>query len=112
MYVYACVDSTRQTTSLVNPDSLVQEIEGYIINDYTYVKLRDVAEKFDFLLEWDGAANQITIDTEASYLASDYIPPKRIQRFGRGKRLNQAGCCLSMKCLSFPMKLGMVWFIS
>lgn len=115
MYVYACVDSTRQTTSLVNPDSLVQEIEGYIINDYTYVKLRDVAEKFDFLLEWDGAANQITIDTEASYLASDYIPPKRTDtKVWAGKAVESSRMLFinEMPILSYEIGDGMVYIVA
>lgn len=43
------------------------ELEAYTINGNNYFKLRDVASVFDFGVTWDGAQNQIVIDTAAGY---------------------------------------------
>lgn len=71
---YACADKFR--AKAIMSDSLLQKVESYSIDDYTYAKLRDIARIFDFSLKWNEAENQIEINTEASYLSSVYIPPK------------------------------------
>ncbi len=72
--VYACVDDAYQKRAMMS-DNLIVKIEGYTIEDTTYVKLRDVARAFDFALSWDAAQNRIEIDTETAYLASAYPRP-------------------------------------
>lgn len=42
-------------------------LEAYTINGNNYFKLRDVAAVFNFGVTWDGALNQIAIDTTADY---------------------------------------------
>ena len=51
--------------------------DGYSIEDYNYIKLRDMADVFDFGVRWDGAQSRIEIDTELPYVLSDYTPPAR-----------------------------------
>ncbi len=51
--------------------------DGYTIEDYNYIKLRDIADAFDFGVRWDGAQSRIEIDTELPYVLSDYTPPAR-----------------------------------
>lgn len=51
--------------------------DGYTIEDYNYIKLRDMADVFDFGVRWDGAQSRIEIDTELPYVLSDYTPPAR-----------------------------------
>lgn len=52
-------------------------VDGYTIEDYNYIKLRDMADVFDFGVRWDGAQSRIEIDTELPYVLSDYTPPAR-----------------------------------
>lgn len=68
-------DSTIQVDA---PFVAVQsKCDGYTIEDYNYIKLRDMADVFDFGVRWDGAQSRIEIDTELSYVLSDYTPPAR-----------------------------------
>lgn len=43
----------------------------YAINDYNYVKLRDVGAALDFGVEWDANARSIVINTGAHYTADN-----------------------------------------
>lgn len=46
-------------------DGQQANLDAYSINNFTYFKLRDIAEKIDFEVEWDG--QKITINTADSY---------------------------------------------
>lgn len=43
------------------------ELAAYTISGTNYFQLRDLAKALDFSVEWDGAANQIIIDTTTGY---------------------------------------------
>lgn len=45
------------------------EMKAYNINNYNYFKLRDLAQAMDFGVLWDGATNQISIETAKTYRA-------------------------------------------
>lgn len=56
---------TNQSKIYMDGEELA--LEAYTINGNNYFKLRDVAAVFDFGVAWDGAQNQIVIDTTAAY---------------------------------------------
>ena len=56
------------TKSRILLDGLDVDFKAYNIEGNNYFKLRDVAETFDFLIEWDGKNNTIKIDTSEWYL--------------------------------------------
>lgn len=56
---------TNQSKIYLNGEEIT--LESYTINGNNYFKLRDIAAVFDFGVSWDGALNQIVIDTAASY---------------------------------------------
>lgn len=45
-------------------DGRKTEFTAYTINDYSYFKLRDIAETFNLGVSWDAKANTISIDTK------------------------------------------------
>lgn len=47
----------------------VYTIEAYTINDYTYYKLRNLAELMDFGIEWNEALSGIEMNTTTKYVA-------------------------------------------
>lgn len=63
----AVMGSTNQSTIYLNGEVIA--LDAYTINGSNYFKLRDVAAVFDFGVAWDGALNQIVIDTAAGYVA-------------------------------------------
>lgn len=81
--LFLYTDLTRSTGGLyTSMHPLYAEIvpyvvDGYTIEDYNYIKLRDMADVFDFGVRWDGAQSRIEIDTELPYVLSDYTPPAR-----------------------------------
>jgi hypothetical protein len=58
------------TTSKILIDGKEVAFTAYNIDDNNYFKLRDIGEAFDFRVDWDGAANTITLDTGLSYAAN------------------------------------------
>lgn len=44
-------------------DRLPTDLSSYLIDGNSYFKLRDVADLFNFTVEWDGTSNTIIIDT-------------------------------------------------
>lgn len=56
---------TNQSKIYIDGEELA--LEAYTINGNNYFKLRDVAAVFDFGVAWDGAQNQIVIDTAVGY---------------------------------------------
>lgn len=58
-----------QTTSLIYLDGYALPLRAYNIADNNYFQLREVAQVFDFSVEWDNAAQTIRIDTDRPYTA-------------------------------------------
>lgn len=56
-------------TVLVNGKQV--SFEAYAINDYNYVKLRDVGAALDFGVEWGANARAIVINTGTHYIADN-----------------------------------------
>lgn len=48
-------------------DGKAEKVSAYTIQDYTYYKLRDLAQLVDFGVTWDEKNTMIDIDTSASY---------------------------------------------
>ena len=57
------------TTAKVFVDGTEVSFTAYNINGNNYFKLRDLGEKLDFLVEWNGADNQVII---GSHMAVSY----------------------------------------
>lgn len=55
------------TTSVIYKDGLPITPAAYLIGQNNYFKLRDIAELFNFSVEWDNDAMCILIDTSKSY---------------------------------------------
>ena len=55
------------TTSKIYLDGKEVTLTAYNIEGNNYFKLRDIAEAFDFSVEWDGVRNTIIIDTSRGY---------------------------------------------
>ena len=58
-----------QTTSCIYLDGHALPLRAYNIADNNYFQLREVAQVFDFSVEWDNAAKTIRIDTDRPYTA-------------------------------------------
>ncbi len=58
---------TNQSKIYINGEEIA--LQAYTIGGNNYFKLRDVGEVFDFGIAWDGALNQIVIDTTVGYTA-------------------------------------------
>lgn len=48
-------------------DGRAVDLTAYTIHDNNYFKLRDIGELFNFSVEWNGASQQIMIDTNRPY---------------------------------------------
>ncbi|WFA08012.1 stalk domain-containing protein [Tissierella sp. Yu-01] len=57
------------TQSKIYVDGEEIALQAYTIGGNNYFKLRDIGEVFDFGITWDGALNQIVIDTSIGYVA-------------------------------------------
>jgi len=55
------------TRSKIYIDGTETQFTAYNINGNNYFKLRDIAEKIDFGVTWDGKLNQIIVDTTVGY---------------------------------------------
>jgi hypothetical protein len=55
------------TTSKITLDGKDVSLDAYNIGGNNYFKLRDVAQTFNFGVDWDGASNTIVINTGKSY---------------------------------------------
>ena len=55
------------TTSKVYLDGEKINLTAYNILDNNYFKLREIGEKFDFGVTWDGKNNTVIIDTSIGY---------------------------------------------
>lgn len=58
---------TNQSKIYIDGEEIA--LQAYTIGGNNYFKLRDVGEVFDFGVTWDGALNQIVIDTSVGYTA-------------------------------------------
>jgi len=58
-----------QTTSIIYLDGYAVPLRAYNIADNNYFKLREVAQVFDFSVEWDNEAQTIRVDTDRPYTA-------------------------------------------
>ncbi len=56
------------TSSKIIKDGKEVRFTAYLIDGNNYFKLRDIAEAFDFGVDWDGAKNTIVIDTSKGYV--------------------------------------------
>ena len=56
-----------QTTSRIYLDGYALPIRAYNIADNNYFKLREIAQVFDFAVEWDNYAKTISINTSKPY---------------------------------------------
>lgn len=60
---------TAYTSSMkILVDGEQANIQAYVINDTTYVRLVDVGIAVDFNVYWDGPANSVQVETMAPYL--------------------------------------------
>lgn len=59
------------TTSSVYVDNKLENFTAYNIKDNNYFKLRDIGDKLDFGVTWDGATNTVNIDTTTGYEVSN-----------------------------------------
>ncbi|WP_166245273.1 stalk domain-containing protein [Paenibacillus turpanensis] len=58
------------TPSKIYVDGQEVQFTAYNINGNNYFKLRDLAQAIDFAVTWDGAANQVGINTAEGYTAN------------------------------------------
>lgn len=63
--------AAKTTLSNVYVNNIYTYFTAYGISSNNYFKLRDVAEKLNFGVVWDGAAKTIRIDTAKDYISDD-----------------------------------------
>ncbi len=56
-----------ETQSVVYLDGKEKTFVAYLINDYNYFKLRDLAEAFNFEVGWDGTTKTVSVNTDNEY---------------------------------------------
>lgn len=56
-----------ETQSVVYLDGKEKTFVAYLINDYNYFKLRDLAEAFNFEVGWDGTTKTVSVNTDSEY---------------------------------------------
>lgn len=59
--------NARANTSAIHLNGEPAAFTAYTINGNNYVKLRDLAKKFNFKVAWDGSRQEIIIDTSKGY---------------------------------------------
>lgn len=62
--------SAKRTVSNQFIDQTEISLKGYNIQDNNYFKLRDIAERLDFGVTWDGSTNTVYIDTTTTNKAN------------------------------------------
>ena len=75
--VYTCIDTIMYEPAPYS-GKVSQKLEAYSIEDYSYIKLRDLATIYDFSLLWNEEKREIVINTEASYHSLDYPQPEAV----------------------------------
>lgn len=65
---YAAGSAAAPTASAVLVDGKSVAFDAYTIAGNNFVKLRDLMEKLDVYVGWDGAKNLITLDTAKGYI--------------------------------------------
>ena len=59
--------TANPTTSKIYLDGKEVQFTAYNLDGNNYFKLRDIAQTFDFGVDWDSAKNTVVIDTSKSY---------------------------------------------
>ena len=68
--------NAEPSASRIFLDGREVQFSAYLIEGNNYFKLRDIGEAFDFGVNWDEAAETISIDTSIGYTPEDATPPE------------------------------------